>query len=583
MAHSKDYFYASKELCLAIHGAAVATIQFHKTGIMKKNYRYLLILTLFILVPFGFSGYQDKDFELSKNLDIYHSLMRELNLYYVDEIDPGKVVKSSIDNMLAGLDPYTVYVPESQMEDLELMTTGEYGGVGALIRQRGEDVMITNPYENFPAQKAGLRAGDLIREIDGRSVADLSSSEISELMKGQVGTSLRMKVWRPHEKKEIKAELTREKIKINNVPHYQVVGDSTGYIRLGGFTQNASKEVLNAFTDLKEQGINNVILDLRANPGGLLIEAVDIMNIFVNMNEEIVSTRGKVKQWNNTYYCRRQAVDTIMPVAVLINSQSASASEIVAGAMQDLDRGVVLGQRSFGKGLVQTTRNLSYNSKLKITTAKYYIPSGRCIQALDYTHRREDGSVGKIPDSLITEFKTRNGRTVLDGGGIIPDYTTEPRVLSKLGSALIYQDKIFDFATRIRNTRPSMAEPSNFRLQQSDLDDFVEQLKQDSFAYETGSERKLAELESIVKAEKYDDLVGDQIEQLKLSLSNDLDKDVATFEQEIKDLLSEEILSRYYFQKGRIEFFLKTDPIIQKAIEILNNQTEYQKILQITP
>jgi carboxyl-terminal processing protease len=549
--------------------------------IMKQTIKYYLLIVLLLILPAGFSGYQDKDFELSRNLDIYHTLMRELNLYYVDEIDPGTVIKSSIDKMLLGLDPYTVYIPESQMEDLELMTTGEYGGIGALVRQSGKDVVITEPYEGFPAHEAGLRAGDIIKKLDGRSVEGITSTQVSELMKGQVGTKLELEVWRPYVEKEVKVSLIRNKIRIGNVPHYQVVGENTGYIRLGGFTQGAAKEVEAAFNELKGKGIQNLVLDLRSNPGGLLIEAVDIMNIFVNQNQEIVSTKGKVRQWNNTYYTRRQPVDTLIPVAVLINSQSASAAEIVAGAMQDLDRGVVIGERSFGKGLVQTTRDLSYNSKLKITTAKYYIPSGRCIQALDYSNRRADGSVGKIPDSLITEFKTKNGRMVYDGGGITPDIESKPRLLSKVSSAMIYQDKIFDFATKIRNTRDSVSHPKNFRLNIEDLNDFVLQLKIDSFKYETGSERKLKELEEIVKIEKYDQLVNDQITALKVSLASDLDKDIKTFEDEIKELLSEEILSRYYFQKGRIEFFLNDDPTISAAISTLQDKHKYSQLLAV--
>ncbi len=577
--------------------------------IMKQTIKYYLLIVLLLILPAGFSGYQDKDFELSRNLDIYHTLMRELNLYYVDEIDPGTVIKSSIDKMLLGLDPYTVYIPESQMEDLELMTTGEYGGIGALVRQSGKDVVITEPYEGFPAHEAGLRAGDIIKKLDGRSVEGITSTQVSELMKGQVGTKLELEVWRPYVEKEVKVSLIRNKIRIGNVPHYQVVGENTGYIRLGGFTQGAAKEVEAAFNELKgkgiqnlvldlrsnpggllieaalnelkSMGIQNLVLDLRSNPGGLLIEAVDIMNIFVNQNQEIVSTKGKVRQWNNTYYTRRQPVDTLIPVAVLINSQSASAAEIVAGAMQDLDRGVVIGERSFGKGLVQTTRDLSYNSKLKITTAKYYIPSGRCIQALDYSNRRADGSVGKIPDSLITEFKTKNGRMVYDGGGITPDIESKPRLLSKVSSAMIYQDKIFDFATKIRNTRDSVSHPKNFRLNIEDLNDFVLQLKIDSFKYETGSERKLKELEEIVKIEKYDQLVNDQITALKVSLASDLDKDIKTFEDEIKELLSEEILSRYYFQKGRIEFFLNDDPTISAAISTLQDKHKYSQLLAV--
>ncbi|MBT3747684.1 MAG: S41 family peptidase [Bacteroidetes bacterium] len=547
---------------------------------MKKSARYSIVLISLLFLPIAFSGFQDRDFELSKNLDIYYTLMRELNLFYVDETDPGELVKASVDQMLRTLDPYTSYIPESRMEDLQLMTTGEYGGIGALIRQREGYVIVTDPYEGFPAQKAGLRAGDIIRKIDGRKIADLNSSQIGELMKGQVGTKLKMTVERSEEKTPVEIDIVREKIRISNVPYYQLLNDSYGYIRLSGFTQGAAKEVLAAFNELKDNGMEKLILDLRSNPGGLLIEAVDVMNIFVPNNQEIVSTIGKVKQWNKTYYCRREPADTTMPLVVLVNSQSASAAEIVAGAVQDLDRGVVIGQRSFGKGLVQTTRDLSYNSKLKLTTAKYYIPSGRCIQALDYSHRREDGSVGHIPDSLISEFATKNGRGVYDGGGILPDVEMPVRMLSRLSTALIYKDKFFDFATDFRNSMDEIDSPENFHLDDKYYTDFVHQLVKDSFHYETASSRKLNELIDVAKREKYYDKASNEIEELKSLLETDLEKDTEIFAQEIKNILSDEILGRYYYQKGRIQFMLKEDPLVHKAREILSNENNnYTSIL----
>ena len=544
-----------------------------------KKMKYPLLLAVLLMVPAAFSGYQDKDFELSKNLDIYHSLMRELNQVYVDGINPERMITSSINQMLATLDPYTVYVPESSMEDLQLMTTGEYGGVGALISKLDNQIVITDPYEGFPAQKAGLRAGDIINKVDGRSVADLSSSEVSDLMKGQIGSAVEMEVIRPFWKDPVKVKLVREKIKIGNVPHEEMLTDQTGYIRISGFTQGASKEVGEAFNRLKEQGLKNLILDFRSNPGGLLIEAVDMMNLFVNQNVEIVSTRGKVEQWNNTYYTRRQPVDTLIHIALLINSQSASAAEIVAGAMQDLDRGVILGQRSFGKGLVQTTRDLSYNSKLKVTTAKYYIPSGRCIQALDYSHRRPDGSVGHIPDSLITDYKTHNGRIVQDGGGIVPDITIEPRMLSKFATALVYKNEVFDFATRLRNTREQTPDMKTFSLSESDLEGFGEQLRQSNFSYETGSERKLKELRETIDAEQYDNISEQLLDQLQKDLGSNTERDLKVFREEVITLLEEEVLSRYYFEKGRTSRILREDPVVLKALEVLNQPDQYQLLL----
>ncbi len=543
---------------------------------MKK---YILTIVALILMPLVFTQFQDREFELSKNLDIYHTLMRELNLFYVDETDPGQLIKASIDHMLRTLDPYTAYIPESQMEDLQLMTTGEYGGVGALIRQKDDYVMITDPYQGFPAERAGLRAGDIIREIDGRKVTELSSAQISELMKGQVGTEIKMKVDRPFGKNAIPVKMTREKVKITNVPYYDMIGSETGYIRLSGFTQGAALEVIAAFNDLKDRGMKNIVLDLRSNPGGLLIEAVDIMNIFVPYNQEIVSTIGKVKQWNKTYYCRRQPIDTLIPVAVMINSKSASAAEIVAGAMQDLDRGVVIGERSFGKGLVQTTRDLSYNSKLKLTTAKYYIPSGRCIQALDYSNRRSDGSVGQIPDSLITSFQTLNGRTVYDGGGIVPDIKEPAKLLSRLSSSLVYDDRFFDFATQMRNTNDQIETPANYSLSTKEYDEFVGQLIRDTFSYQTATSRKLTELVEVAKREKYFDQSEDELDALQAIYQTDLEKDCALFKDEITSVLSEEIISRYYYLQGRIAFMLREDESIEEAKQVLSDQAAYHQIL----
>jgi len=546
---------------------------------MKKSLKATGLILALLAFPIFFTAFSDKDFELVKNLDIYHTLMRELNLLYVDETDPGEMVKTSIDGMLRTLDPYTVYIPESRMEDLELMVTGEYGGLGAMIGQFGDKIVITDPYEGFPTQKAKLRSGDIIKKIDRRSVEGMTSSEVSELMKGQVGTSVEISVERPFTNEKITVELKREKIKIGNVPYYKLYENGTGYIRLSGFTQGASKEVLDAYRNLKKQGAEKLILDLRSNPGGLLLEAVDIMNIFVPRNQQIVSTMGKARQWDKTYYCNKEPVDTLIPLAVLVNSSSASASEIIAGATQDLDRGVVIGQRTFGKGLVQTTRDLSYNSKLKITTAKYYIPSGRCIQALDYSNRREDGSVGKIPDSLISEFKTKMGRTVFDGGGIVPDVKLENRYLSKIATAMIYQNKFFDFATEYRNTHDEIGSVPAFTVEEEEYDRFAQALLSDSFTYQTGTERELNELIATARKEKYYDIVEEDLNALEEKLAPDPAKDLELFQEEVVNLLSEEIISRYYFHKGRIEYSLMRDHVLEKALQILTDEEEYKSLL----
>lgn len=522
-------------------------------------------------------------FEIAKNLDIYYTLFRELNLYYVDDTKPGDLVKKSIDAMLNSLDPYTVYIPESQMEDFRFMTTGQYGGVGALIRKEGDYVVITEPYEGFPAQKNGINAGDIIIEIDGQSIKGKSSSEVSDILKGQPKTNLKLTLKRPGTADPIEKTIEREEIKIDAVPYYGVISDSVGYINLSSFTESAYSEVKKALLDLKEnKGVKSIIFDLRGNPGGLLIEAVNITNLFVEKSESIVSTKGKVKDWDKNYTASMAPIDKEIPMVVLVNSGSASASEIVSGAIQDLDRGVIIGQRTFGKGLVQTTRPLSYNAKLKITTAKYYTPSGRCIQALDYTHRNPDGSVGKVPDSLVTEFKTKNGRTVYDGGGVSPDIILEAEQLSNLSGSLYNKNLFFDFATEFVLKHPSISKISEFSITDEIYNEFIAFLKNKNCDYETQSEEDLKLLTESTKNEKYFDLVKDEIEVLKKKLAHDRNKDLQVFKPEIEQLLFEEIVSRYYFQKGRMQALLKGDPAMKEAIAILKDKTRYNTILHIT-
>ncbi|HQL69319.1 MAG TPA: S41 family peptidase, partial [Bacteroidales bacterium] len=400
------------------------------------------------LLPLFAQTETDKSFETVKHLDIFYSLYKEVDLFYVDELDPSKTIGTAIDAMLESLDPYTVYITESEIEDLRFMTTGEYGGVGALIRKHNEFVVISEPYENYPAQKAGLRAGDAIVSIDGKSMKDKNTSDVSELLKGQPNTVVKLLIRRPGVENDMEFSLTRMEIKIPSVPHYQLLEGNIAYIQLSSFTNTAASEVKDAFLELKkDKELKGVILDLRGNPGGLLIEAVKICNIFVDKGQTVVSTKGKVAQWDKTYLTTDTPVDAGIPLVVLVNRGSASASEIVSGCIQDLDRGVIVGQRTFGKGLVQTTRDLSYNTKLKVTTAKYYIPSGRCIQALDYTHRNEDGSVGRVPDSLVSEFSTLHGRKVFDGGGVLPDIITETETFSNIAVSLLPKNIISDFAT----------------------------------------------------------------------------------------------------------------------------------------
>jgi carboxyl-terminal processing protease len=546
----------------------------------KMKTRLVIILVLVATVSFGFIALKDKEFEIVKNLEIFCSLFNELDRFYVDETKPNELVKSAINGMLASLDPYTSYIPEEDMDDFTFMTTGEYGGIGAFIRKGGDYALILEPYENFPAHLAGLKAGDTILTINGVSTKGKNISAVSELLKGTPNTTLKIVIKRIGVKGEMEKTLTRQKITIPNIPYYGLVDDKIGYIRLSGFTKDAGKEGREALLKLKEIGAKSVILDLRGNPGGLLMESVNISNLFIPRNQEVVSTRGKVKQWDNVYKTSVDPVDTVIPLVVLVNRGSASASEIVAGALQDLDRAVIIGQRTFGKGLVQTTRPISYNSQLKVTTAKYYIPSGRCIQAVDYSHRNEDGSVGYIPDSLISEFITKHGRKVFDGGGIVPDIAMEPGQLSNISVSLFTKNLIFDYATLFAAGKTSVSNVNELKPSEEGYRSFLEFLKGKNYDYTTESDDQLEALIKVAKQEKYFTGAQGEFESLKNKLAHDKEKDLQTFSPEIKSLLFEEIASRYFFQKGRILASLKDDPELAKAIEILNDQQVFTSMLQ---
>jgi carboxyl-terminal processing protease len=549
---------------------------------MKRIHKGKIIIVLTLLLVAGIStGFlvtqESRDFRIAKNLDIFFSLFRELNTFYVDEIDPDKLIKSGLDNMLKTLDPYTVYYPESESDDITFMTTGKYGGIGSLVRNNGDYTIISEVYKDFPADKAGIKAGDLLKKVDGVSLKGLSTDKVSDKLKGKPGTDISLTVERNG--KELDYQLKREKISMPPVPYYGMIDSKTGYIRFTGFTQNCIADVKNAVIKLKEKDVQQIILDLRGNPGGLLTEAVEIVNLFVPQGNEIVSTKGKVKQFDEDFKTTREAVDDKIPLAVIINRGSASASEIVAGAIQDLDRGIIVGQRSYGKGLVQVTRPLSYNTQLKVTTAKYYIPSGRCIQARDFSHPNEDGSVGMIPDSLISEFKTKNGRTVKDGGGISPDIEIIPEPWSQISAELYFRNYIFDFATDYYWAHQDVKSIEQFSLSDKDFSDFKAFLLKRNFSYTTVTEESFNELITNAKKEKYYEIHKDLFNALEKDLNHDLDQDLTLFRDEITKLLEEEIIRRFFYESGTISWTIKKDEQVLKAVEILNNKTEYNSIL----
>ncbi len=549
---------------------------------MKKTKQIRLIIVFSLLIFAGISTaflvtQESRDFRIAKNLDIFFSLFRELNAFYVDEIDPDKIIKSGIDNMLQTLDPYTVYYPESDADDFTFMTTGKYGGIGSLVRGGGEYVVISEVYKGFPADRAGIKAGDLLKKVDGIPLKGLSTDNVSNKLKGSPGTDITVTVERNGTESDFR--MKRERIIIPPVPFFGMIDEKTGYIRFTTFTQDCVEEVKNALVSLKTNNPQQIILDVRGNPGGLLTEAVGIVNLFVGPGNEVVSTKGKVKQFDEDFKTTKAAIDEKIPLAVLINRGSASAAEIVAGAIQDLDRGIIVGQRSYGKGLVQITRSLSYNTQLKVTTAKYYIPSGRCIQALDFSHPNEDGSVGIIPDSLISEFKTRNGRAVRDGGGITPDVEIAPEPLSQVASELFLRNYIFDFASKYYWSHPDINSISQFSFTDSDYDDFRSFLIDRKFNYRTFTEASLTQLISNAKREKYYDLNKDLFAELEKDIAHNLDHDLTMFRDEISDLVEEEIVSRYFYEKGAIAWGIKKDEQVIKALETLNNKDKYSSIL----
>lgn len=526
---------------------------------------------------------KQNNFEISKSIDIYNNVLRYLNMNYVDEINPAELNETAINAMLKELDPYTVFIPESEIEDVRLLTMGEYGGIGAIIQYYDDNVHISEPYENFPAHKAGLLPGDAILEINGVNTEKKTVSEVSELLKGQPGSQLTLKIRRDGEKNIITKTLTREKIKIDNIPYYTVLDGGIAYIILNQFTKDAAKELKEAFLKMKsENELKGVVIDLRGNGGGLLNEAIDIVNIFVPKNKLVVYTQGKTPDQNRNYYTKYEAEDTEIPLAILVNESSASASEIVSGSIQDFDRGVIVGQRTFGKGLVQNILPMTYNTQMKVTVSKYYIPSKRCIQEIDYSKKTKNDTLAKN-DTLGPEFKTANGRIVYEGHGIQPDVKIEPEILSTITVHLYAQNIIFKYANKFYREHKTIASPEEFEITDEIYNDFVNFVEEQDFSYTSESEKDFEELIKTAKLEGYYDNIKEQLDVLEKELRSHKDNDLINNKEEISEILKMEIVGRYYFQKGKIISSLKDDPELNRAVEILldsNGENEYENILK---
>lgn len=516
-------------------------------------------------------------------MDIFTSLYKELNTYYVDTLSPEKLMHAGINTMLDGLDPYTDYIPEEDMDDYRTQTTGQYGGIGAVIGTRGDFVIVSEPYEGFPADKAGLRSGDQILSIDGKDAKNYKTDQVSAMLKGKPGTQVVVKIRREEKagkQTDFTVTMLREEIKIKNVPWFGMLNNHIGYIRLGGFTDRAGAEVKSALESLEtNHHIKGVVFDLRGNPGGLLNEAINVANVFVDKNIQIVSTKGKIDEWNKSFVTTNEPVDLKIPMVILADGGSASAAEIVSGSMQDLDRAVIIGQRTFGKGLVQSTRSLPFNAKLKITTAKYYIPSGRCIQALNYAERNADGSPVRTPDSLKVAFKTKNGRKVMDGGGIEPDVVLEPEKYARITISLLTKNLISDYASDYRINHDKISAPTTFVLSDAEYEDFVAWVSKKDYDYTTKSEKLLDEFKAATEKEKYYNDVKDDYDAMKKTMIHDKANDLEKEKVQIKSILEEEIAARYYLNAGRIQASFKNDNEVKKALEVLDDTAKMNTIL----
>ncbi len=549
---------------------------------LNRRNGIVVVVVLIAVAFFSFKSGDDRNFQIAKNLDIFNSIVKELDMFYVDTIDPNKTIREGIDNMLYSLDPYTVYYPENDQDELEMMVKGSYGGIGSLIRynSKSQYTVIAEPYEGMPAAESGLKAGDLLLEIDGKDLK--GNSDVSTLLRGQVGTSFKLKVQRPGVKEPIEFNIVRRSIQMPTIPYYGVMDGQVGYINLSSFSGNPSKDFKKAFLDLKKQGITSLVIDLRNNGGGLLDQAVEIVNMFVPRGKTIVTTKGKIKQASNTYKTLREPLDTDIPIAVLVNSGTASSSEILSGSLQDLDRAVIVGNRTYGKGLVQVPRSLPYGGNLKITTSKYYIPSGRCVQAIDYAHRNEDGSVARIPDSLTTVFHTAAGREVRDGGGVNPDIEVKQERLPNILFYLVRDNLIFDYATDYCLKHPAIASAKEFELTDADYEEFKNKVKGADFKYDQQSEKILNTLKEAAEFEGYMNDASEEFKALENKLKHNLDRDLDYFSKDIKKMIAEEIIKRYYYQKGAIIQQLKDDKELDEAVQVLTNPERYRQILSAT-
>jgi carboxyl-terminal processing protease len=545
---------------------------------MRRINKWIVLLVVVCFVGFAFRKPAEKYFDIAKSLDIYATLFKEVNSYYVDDVDPEKLVRHGIEGMLESLDPYTDYIAEDELETFRITTTGQYGGIGALIGVVNNKAVITHPYKGFPAQKAGIRVGDEIISVDGKRVQGKSTVYISSLLKGQPRTEVEVVVRRSRQKENITLKVRREKIVITNVAYAGMVAPDIGYIRLDDFTPGAGREVAQALSTLKGQGATKIVLDLRENLGGLLQEAVNVVNIFIPKGQDVVTTKGKVDDWNKSYKTLNQPVDTEIPLVVLVSEESASAAEIVAGAIQDYDRGVLIGKKTYGKGLVQTTRALAYNSQLKVTTAKYYIPSGRCIQAVDYTHRKDDGSVERVADSLKASFKTNSGRTVFDGGGLDPDVLMPDEYVGTVTAAVVNSGLVFEFATQYCAEKP---QPSlkDFQLSDKEYAEFQDFLRAKEFRYTTSLERNAKQLSDAAQQERHIKELDASIKQLSDKINAVKATDFTRFKEEMTRVLEEQIGFHYALHEGLAAVSLDRDATVSESQKVLRDSARYAKIL----